>query len=196
MTNMRARVLAVLSFLLALPALPQCNFTPVFSDQFRSSILDLAIDGNDLWAATSYGVALYDRSVDPPRLVAAVAVRGATRLLRLGNGLAYAGSGNSLAVLRKNGRALQLIRTVDAGAPVNDIAVTTLALFVATRNGLAQYSLTDPTNPSTPIQITQTAATSLTLDGSTLYAARGDSTVDVFTTSPIVQHTGTIMAPS
>ncbi|PYQ62890.1 MAG: hypothetical protein DMF58_00335, partial [Acidobacteria bacterium] len=170
----RPGLFAVLTFLLALPALPQCNFTPVFSDQFRSSILDLAIDGNDLWAATSYGVALYDRSVDPPRLVAAVAVPGTTHLLRLGNGVAYAGSGNSLAVLRKNGRALQLIRTVDAGAPVNDIAVTTLALFVATRNGLAQY----------------------TLDGSTLYVARGDSTVDVFTISPIVQHTGTIVAPS
>src|SRR5207253_2663694 len=132
-----------------------CNIAPVLSDQFRSSILDLAVDGNDLWAATSYGVAVYDRSVDPPRLVAAVAVPGTTHLLRLGNGVAYAGSGNSLAVLLKNGRALQLIRTVDAGAPVNDIAVTTLALFVATRNGLAQYGLTDPTNPSAPIQITQ-----------------------------------------
>src|SRR5437868_10053563 len=130
---MRAWVLAVLIAVLASPLLPQCNFTPVLSDQFRSSILDLAIDGNDLWAATSYGLSLYDRSVDPPRLVASIPVPGTTRFLRLGNGLAYAGSGNSIAVVRKSGRSLQLIRTVDVGAPVNDLVVTALALLVATR---------------------------------------------------------------
>src|SRR5438876_10977912 len=124
---MRVRVLAVLTFLLPLPALPQCNLSVVLSDQFRSSILDLAIDGNDLWAATSYGISLYDRSVDPPRLVASIPVAGATRLVRLGNGLAYAGSGNTIAVIRKSGRSLQLVRTVDAGAPVNDILFTTLS---------------------------------------------------------------------
>ena len=69
-----------------------CNIAPVLSDQFRSSIVDLAVDGNDLWAATSYGVAVYDRSVDPPRLVASLPVPGNTRLVRLGNGVAYAGS--------------------------------------------------------------------------------------------------------
>src|SRR5438876_1529242 len=160
---MRVRVLAVLTFLLPFPALPQCNLSVVLSDQFRSSILDLAIDGNDLWAATSYGVSLYDRSVDPPRLVASIPVPGTTRFLRLGNGLAYAGSGNNIAVVRKSGRSLQLIRTVDAGAQVNDLVVTVLALFVGTRNGIAQYSLTDPVNPNSPLQITQTPATSLAL---------------------------------
>src|SRR5712691_10604113 len=115
---MRARVLAVLSILIATPVLPQCNFTPVLGDQFRSSILDLAVDGNDLWAATSYGLSLFDRSADPPRLVASLPIAGTTRLIRLGNGLAYAGSGNAIAVVRKVGRALQLTRTIDAGAPI------------------------------------------------------------------------------
>ena len=104
-----------IAFLLAPPALPQCNFVPVFSDPFRSSILDLAIDGNDLWAATSYGIALYDRAVDPPRLVASIAVPGTTRIVRTGNGVIYAGSGNAIAVVRKSGRGLQLIRIIDAG---------------------------------------------------------------------------------
>src|SRR5712692_8026737 len=122
---MRARVLAFLSILIATPAFPQCNVSPVLSGQFRSSILDLAVDGNDLWAATSYGLSLYDRSVDPPRLVATLPVPGTTRFVRLGNGLAYAGSGNAIAIVRKSGHALQLIRTVDAGAPVNDLMVTT-----------------------------------------------------------------------
>src|SRR5438105_3948048 len=192
----RVAAAALAIALLPLPALPQCNLSPVLSDQFRSSILDLAIDGNDLWAATSYGLSLYDRSVDPPRLVASIPVPGTTRFLRLGNGLAYAGSGNSIAVVRRSGRSLQLIRTVDAGAPVNDLVVTALALLVATRNGIAQYSLTDPANPNSPLQITQTPAISLALAGTTLYAARGDSTVDVYIISPIVQSSGSIVAPA
>src|ERR1043166_9270201 len=182
------RALAVvIGLLLASPLLPQCNFTPVLSDPFRSSILDLAIDGNDLWAATGYGIALYDRSVDPPRLSSLIAIPGTTRDVRLANGLAYAASGNAIAVVRKNGRSLQLIRTVDAGAQVNDIVVTPLSLFAATNNGIVQYALTDPTNPNMPAQLTQTAATSLALAGSTLYAAEGDTTVEVFSISPFVQ---------
>ena len=191
---MPARVLAVI-LAIALPAQPQCNFTPVLSDQFRSSILDLAVEGNDLWAATSYGLALYDRSVDPPRLVASLPVAGATRMVRLSNGLAYAGSGNAIAVVRKNGRALQLTRTIDAGAPINDLVVTTLALYVATRNGLAQFSVIEPT---TTFSITQAPATSLTTIGSSLYAAHGDTSIDVFNISipSAPQRIGTITAPA
>jgi hypothetical protein len=193
---MRARVLAVLIAVLATPLLPQCNFTPVLSDPFRSSILDLAIDGNDLWAATGYGLALYDRSVDPPRLSGLIAIPGVTRDVPVANGLAYAASGNSIAVVRKNGRSLQLIRTIDTGSQVNDIVVTPIALFAATNNGIIQYALTDATNPSAPAQVTQTAATSLALVGSTLYAAEGDATVEVFSISPFVQRTGSITAPA
>src|ERR1700751_5788350 len=110
---MRAGVLAVLIAVLASPLLPQCNDAPVLSDPFRSSILDLTIDGNDLWAANAYGLALYDRTFDPPKLSSLIAGPGVTRIVRLGGGgLAYAGSGNSIAVARKNGHALQLLRTV------------------------------------------------------------------------------------
>ena len=195
----RGVITAILTIALALPAVPQCNLSPILSDPFRSSILDLALDGNDLWAATSYGLSLYDRSVDPPRLTAMLAIPGTTRLIRLGNGLAYAGSGNSIAVVRKNGRSLQLIRSVDAGAPVNDMVVTTLALYVATRNGITQYSLIDPANPtanSTVFQTSQTSVSSLALIGGTLYAADGDSTVEVFSISPGVQRIGSIAMSS
>ncbi|MDQ6801447.1 MAG: hypothetical protein M3041_11470 [Acidobacteriota bacterium] len=187
-------VLAVLAVVVATPpAPPPCNIGPGFSDQFRSSILDLAVDGNDLWAATSYGVSLYDRSVDPPRLVASIPVAGTTRLIRLGNGLAYVGSGNTIAVIRKSGRSLQLIGAIDAGAPINDIVFTTLALYVATRNGIAQYDLFDPSAPrlaSTVFQTSQTAVTSLALIASTLYAADGDQSVEVFSIGPPVQRIG------
>src|SRR5579884_1799091 len=103
---MRARVLAVLIVLLtAVPIFAQCNFNPVLSDPFRSSILDIAIDGNDLWAATGYGVSLYDRSVDPPAIVATIPIAGTTHAVRVAGGKVYAASGNTIAVIQKDGRA-------------------------------------------------------------------------------------------
>ncbi|HYS55782.1 MAG TPA: hypothetical protein VER58_18635 [Thermoanaerobaculia bacterium] len=190
-------VLAVLAVVVATPPNPPpCNIAPVLSDQFRSSILDLAVDGNDLWAATSYGVALYDRAVDPPRLVASLPLPGTTRLIRLGNGVAYAGSGNTIAVIRKSGRSLQLLRTVDAGAPVNDILFTTLSLYVATRNGITLYSVADPSNPAVLTTFFPNAVTSLAMIGSTLYAVDGDTSVEVFSASPVIQRLGAIATPS
>src|SRR6202035_3243005 len=84
---MSSRVLAVvIAILSATPALPQCNFTPILSAQFRSSAFDLAIDGNDLWVATGYGITLYDRRTDPPQFVTSIAVPGVTRVVRVSNG--------------------------------------------------------------------------------------------------------------
>src|SRR5881394_920787 len=59
---------AILSFILTVPLFPQCPYSHVASIPFRSTAYDVAIDGNDLWLATGYGVALYDRTVDPPKL--------------------------------------------------------------------------------------------------------------------------------
>lgn len=200
---MLARVVAVLTTILtAASLLAQCNFTPVASDQFRSSVLDLAVDGNDLWAATSYGIALYDRSVTPPRLMTSVAIPGTTRLVRVSNGVAYVGSGNALVIVRKNGRALQVVRSIDIGAPINDMVLTTLSLYIATRNGIAQYDLLDPTNPtktSSTFQTSQQGVSSLALmeASSMLFAADGDASVEIFniTIPTAPQRTGMIDAP-
>src|SRR5258707_866414 len=77
----RAAVL-ILLLLLPVPLAAQCNFTLVSSGEFRASYLDIAVDSNDLWAATAYGVQLFDRSVDPPSLVASLALPGVTRVIR------------------------------------------------------------------------------------------------------------------
>lgn len=181
---MPGRAAAVILLLLGAPAFPQCNFTPVRSAQFRSSALDVAVDGNDVWVATSYGLSLYDRQVDPPRLINSVAVPGTTRIVRAQNGIAYAGSGSSLAVIQKSGsRTLQIVRTIDAGGTINDIAATPLNLFVATSSGIVHFSLTAPSNPARSAAIFATSrpvASSLALIGSTLYAADGDASIEVF----------------
>ena len=89
---MLGRVAVAVSLLfLPVVAFPQCNLTQVASVPFRASYLDIAIDGNDLWAATSYGVSLYDRSVDPPALIVSLPLPGVTRVVRAANGVAYAG---------------------------------------------------------------------------------------------------------
>jgi hypothetical protein len=164
-------------------AFPQCNLTQVASVPFRASYLDVAIDGNDLWTATSYGVSLYDRGVDPPALIASLALPGITRSVRISNGIAYVGSGSTLFIVRKSARALQLVRGIDAGATINDLLLTTLDLYVASANGLTQWDLLDPANPSkTPAVFATSRANvqSLALSNSILFAADGDSSVESF----------------
>jgi hypothetical protein len=177
---------AVSLLLLPIGAFPQCNLTQVASIPFRASYLDIAIDGNDLWAATSYGISLYDRSIDPPALVASLPLPGITRVVRVANGIAYVGSGSTLDIIRKNGRSLQLVRGIDTGATINDLLLTTLDLYVATSSGLSQWDLLDPTNPSrTPAAFITSRANvqSLALSNSTLFAADGDSSVETFNIS-------------
>src|SRR5438105_3310898 len=138
--SMRGRAACLLlSFLIAIPSFPQCTFKKLASAEFRATYLDLFVDGNDLWAATSYGVSLFDRSVDPPRIVAEIGVPGTTHVVRASSGIAYAASGSSIAVVRRNGKKLELVRTIDAGATVNDLLLAGNDLYAATANGIAQY---------------------------------------------------------
>ena len=174
---------SLLLVLLALPAFPQCTYSLGYSGAFRASYLDLAVDNNDLWAATSYGVQLFDRGVDPPALVASIAVPGITRTVSVTGGIAYAGSGTRVYVIRKNGKSLTIAGSFDTGANVNDIIATPLDLYVATSNGLRQYDLLNPVSPALTSNVFLTTGanvTSLALAGSTLYAADGDSSVEVF----------------
>jgi hypothetical protein len=190
---MRRAVVLLFSLLLPQVSFGQCNYSPVFSGQYRASMLDLALDGNDLWTATSYGLQLFNRAVDPPAVVASIALPGITRLVRVSNGIAYAASGSSIQIVRKNGSTLQLVRTFDAGATINDLLLTTINLYVATANGLVQYDLLDPVNPTKTSATFTTSAPnvrSLTLIGSILYAADGDATIEPFdiTVPTLPQH--------
>ncbi len=183
---MRGRVIAGLlsTFLFAASALPQCDYRVQFSGEYRASIFDIAIDGNDLWTASGYGVQLYDRSVDPPRLIATAGVPGVTRIVRVSNDVAYAAGTNGISVIGRTGSSLQLVRTIPIGA-VNDLLLIpgALALFAATPTGIIEFSLLDPQNPKqTPATFATSnpAVTSLAVIGSTLYAADGDSSIEVF----------------
>jgi hypothetical protein len=182
---MFGRVAAALLFT-AVQASAQCNLVPVASAQFRGSQLDLSIDGFDLWTATSYGVTLYDRHFDPPQPVASVAIPGVTRVVRAANGTAFAGSSDRIVTVRKSGRSLRIAGSVAAGGTVNDLLLTTNFLYAATSNGLFQFDLLDPANPAKTPAVLPTSSPnvlSLALSGTSLYAADGDSTVEVINVS-------------
>src|SRR5207247_943310 len=178
----RALAVSVLTFLQTLPALPQCNLSPVASAQFRSTILDVAIDGNRLWAATSYGITIYDATADPPLILDSIALPGTTRAVRAANGIGYAASGNAIQVVRWDGRSLVLVRSIDAGAVVNDLLLTPTHLYAATSNGIAQYDLLNaaaPAKTAATFAVSGGNVTMLAASGNALYAADGDPSVEV-----------------
>lgn len=192
---MRGRVAVLLLVLLSsLAAFPQCTWTPRDSASFRTTALDLSIDGALVWLATGYGIQLLDNR--GTRIAGAVALPGSTRVVRAdGRGLAYVGSGSRLYVLRRDGSTVSVVRFVDAGAPINDILIAGSSLFAGTTSGLAHFDAIEPANPvrtTTFLPTSSPNVTSLAASGSKLYAADGDTTVEVFaiTIPSLPQHTG------
>jgi len=197
---MRGRALPLLfvtlvALTIASPALAACSWVSRYSGQFRTTAWDVAVDADGLiWLATDYGVQLLEPAAgSPPRFVDSVPIAGSTRVLAISGGLVYAGSGTRVYVLRRNGRALEVIRSFEAGGTVNDLVVVSSYLFAATTNGLAHSHLDDPGHP-TILPTTAPNVRSLAVSGSTLYAADGDATVEVFSVDvpALPQKTGTL----
>jgi hypothetical protein len=180
---MRGRVTLLLSTLLfASTAVPQCDYRLQHSASLRATYFDALIDGNDLWAATGYGVQLFDRSADPPRLIASSGIPETTRSIDVRDGVAYAGSGTAVSVIRRSGERLELVRSLDVAATVNDVVATVSTLYVATANGLVAFDRRDPLSPAAPVVLPTSAPNVLSLArvDDDVYAADGDRTVERF----------------
>jgi hypothetical protein len=181
---MRGRVFFLLSsLLLSTPAVPQCTYRFEYSAPLRTTYFDAAIDGNDLWAATGYGVQLFDRSADPPRLVATMPIPEITGAIDARNGIAYAGSGASIYVLRRNGPAIEIVRSFEAAGTVNDLAAAASSLFAATTTGLTRIDLAAGVTPVAAVTLPTSSANvlSVALAGNDVFAADGDASVERFT---------------
>jgi hypothetical protein len=197
---MLGRVAAVSLFLSLLSPLSsgQCTYPARYSGQFRATVYDVAVDGGFLWTATGYGVQLLEPTSRGPEVVDAVALPGSTRVIApRGNDLAYAGSGSKIFVLRKSGRSLDVVRSVEAPGVVNDILLMSTHLFAATKNGIAHYDLFDATNPTRTNAILTTSkanVTSLAVGSNSLYATDGDNSVEIFNVSipGLPQRTGAL----
>lgn len=190
----RVAILSLSLFLFSERVLAQCSWTPRLSIPFRTTALDVSVDGPYLWLATGYGVQLLQN--DGTRVAGSVALPGATRVVRAdGRGHAYAGSGSRLYVLRGGANGVSVVRGVDAGGTVNDLLIAGSYLFAATSNGVAHFDILDPLNPirtSVTLPTSSPNVTALASAGSRLYAADGDTTLEVFTISipSVPQRTG------
>lgn len=175
-------LLALLALLAAYPAAAQCAFTPVFDGAYRSTALDASADGNDLWVATSWGLELYDASVDPPRPVITVPLGGTTSAVLATGGKVYVGSGTKLLVLTKSGESVSMLGSVALSGTVSDLLPVSTYLFAATTAGVAQIDVLLPDKPALvrTLATTNAGAQSLALLGSTLYASDGDGTVEAY----------------
>lgn len=194
----RVKAVLLLLVLVTFPVFPQCSWTPKDSTPFRATAYDVSADAPYVWLATGYGIQLLEN--EGTRVVDALPLPGSTRVVRAaGNGLAYAGSGSRLYVLRRDGRDVNVLRFADAGATINDILITGSYLFVATSNGIAHFEAFDPADPhrtNVSLPTSQANVTSLATMNGKLFAADGDATVEVFSisTPSLPQHTGELEA--
>jgi hypothetical protein len=175
-------ILLVLSLLGSSPLLAVCEGTGVFSGAYRESALDVDFEGNDLWVATSYGVTLYDRSTAPPRALRSLALPGPTSEVEAVRDMAVVASGSKLYVVRKE-NPLRVIGSLEIGGTINDILEFSSYLFVAATNGVAQVDLINPAAPIVANRLTTTTGSALALARfeSTLFAADGDNSVEIYT---------------
>lgn len=193
--RVKAVVLLLLLLLSTTTAFADCSqWTAHTSAQFRTTALDLSVDGNFLWLATGYGVQL----IEDGRIVSSIALPGLTRVVRAqGSGIAYAGSGSSVFVLRRQGRAIQTVTSLALTGTVNDLEIISTALFAATTNGIAHFDIINPAAPfktSVVLPTTSPNVTSLATAKSKLYAADGDTSLEIFGVSvpSIPQPIGTL----
>lgn len=180
--TIRTTILATLLLLAALPAAAQCIWTPVYDGAYRTTALDTAIDGNDLWVATSWGLELFDASVDPPRPVTTVPMPGTTSSVAAAGGFVYVGSGTKVFVMREESGTPVVVGSVDVGGTVNDLLLVAQYVFAASSVGVVQIDLILPDRPAVvrTLATTNVSAQSLARFEGTLYAADGDSTVEAY----------------
>ncbi|HEX6176732.1 MAG TPA: hypothetical protein VF057_00125, partial [Thermoanaerobaculia bacterium] len=160
-----------------IPAAQCGGYTSHYSVPLRTTWFDAVASGNELWVATGYGVQLLDRSVDPPAVVAAIALPGVTRALDVRDGTVYVASGQHVHVLRRNGTTISGPAFL-AGATVNDVVAVPNGYFAATTEGLALWRV----NPveTMRLQTSSPNVLSLASSGTEIFAADGDATVERF----------------
>jgi len=189
---MCGRVITVL-FLLSLSfvAQSQCPWTARYSGPFRTTALDVSVDGTFVWLATGYGVQLLEQN----GILDSAAIPGFTRVIESdGTGLAYAGSGARVYVLRREGKSIRVVRSFAASGTVNDI-IASSHLFVATSNGIDHFDRVDPENPIKTNAFLVTSSpnvTSLAMTGSAIYAADGDTSLEMFSNTTPPQGIGSL----
>lgn len=153
----------------------------VYDGAYRMTALDAALDGSRLWVATSWGIALHDLSDGVPRPVVTRPLGGTTSSVEVGSTHVYVGSGRTIHVFARES-AEMVIETADAAGTINDLLLTGSYLYAATSTGVEQFDLLSPGKPvkARSLPTSTGFATRLAVMGSTLYAADGDTSVEIY----------------
>ncbi len=175
---MRRLLCTIPLLLLSLNAYPQ-ELRHTHSEAFRRPALDVAIDDEMVWIADGYGVTVATRET-PPALVSSRAFPGDTSHVVIDGGDAWIVSGTTLFRASWDGKTIVLKSSRELGETVFDIVASRGFLYLATRSGVVQID-TAIEGSRTVLNTTAGLAISLATDGSTLLAADGDNTVEVYT---------------
>lgn len=178
------RAIIFFSAILLLPSalLSECEYRHLSSHPFRLTGHDVALSGEEVWVATMFGLAVYERGSGEPS--GSIALAGPTTEVEPAAGVVFAGSGTVLYSITREGRYPSVRAALDLGSSIRDLLEVEGRLWVATSTGITPVDVSDPSNPVRG----QTLATSgggalaLAARGDTLYAADGDNTVEVIAT--------------
>lgn len=149
-----------------------------YSEPFRRPALDVALASEVIWIADGYGVTVASRQ-NPPAVLGSKALDGRTFRIAIEGGKVWVVSGTTLYGVSWDGREIVIESERELGESVFDIVGARGFLYLATLGGVVQI---DPGIPASRLVLGTTAgiAASLATDGSTLVAADGDTTADVY----------------
>ena len=178
----RAFLIFTALFLLPAALHSECDYRLLSSQSFRLTGHDVVVDGDEVWMATLYGLAVYERVSGEP--VGSIAIPGPTTEVEPAAGLVYAGSGSILYVITRESGYPAVAATLDLGSAIHDLLGADGRLWAATSAGVIPLDLSNPSNPVRGGTITTSGggAVALAARGETLYVADGDNTVEVIST--------------
>jgi hypothetical protein len=173
-------IVLVLSFTFATSA-ASSGLETVYDGAYRVTALDVAVDGTSVWVATSWGIALHETSTGTPRPVVTRPLAGTTSSVEVGSSRVYVGSGSTVHVFARSG-SVNHVGSGDASGTINDLLLIGSYLYAATSSGVEQFDLLDPDKPLAIRTLTTSTgfALRLAVAGTSLYAADGDSSVEVY----------------
>lgn len=180
---MTCRPAAAFLFLLVLlfPAsssADECDLTLAETREFRSTVRDLDLHVDRLWAAETYRVTSYSTTGGELVPAGTRAVAGMTGVVDAVEGGAWVGSSSTLFFFDLD---MNVIHSVFLDAEINDILQQGEYLYVATTGrSVLQLIAAQPGLLPRLMETSTGSASSVAFRNGTLYAADGDSTIEAF----------------
>lgn len=168
----------VISLTLSAAPLP---WPVTYSGSSRFTALDVAVDGEHVWTAGSWGVRLQRTGADGLDPGTTIGVPGHTTRIVAAQGRAWAASGTRIVAISASPTPV-IEGMVEVGVEINDLLLDAPYLYAATQNGIIQLDLLQPSIPAVlrTLATSSGGALSLAKSGRHLFAADGDLSVEIY----------------